>query len=408
MINIKELKNNFNNYSKLLKYKNVDLKILEELIILYDKLTNYSIKIENNQQIINKFSKIKLDKTKIEELKKIKQIIKNLKNDLENLKIIYQQKISFIPNVPRGTIPVGNDEKDNKVIKVVNLKNAIINKKVISHEIIGEKKDLFSRELGNKITGSKFVLYKGKGLLLKRAIENFLFDLHTKNNYIPFHLPVIINKKTLFNSGQLPKFKEDLYKLDENNFYLSPTAEVQLLNIFSNQVIDVTNPVKYCALSECFRLEAGAAGKINHGLLRLHQFSKLELFWFTNQDKENEYFNFLINDVTNILELLKIPYRIIELCGGDLGFSSAKTYDIEGWLPSQKRYLELSSISLCTDFQSRRAKIRDINKNLVYTYNASGIAIDRLMAIIIENYQDENNNIMIPEILKKYLDFTII
>ncbi|WP_342261195.1 serine--tRNA ligase [Spiroplasma endosymbiont of Notiophilus biguttatus] len=369
----------------------------------------------------------KLEETRNKHSKQIGELLKNKKNDeikkikddmiilkekiiRNNLKIVdLEEKIYalqlVIPNMPHFSVPQGNDETNNQEVRKWG---KIIKKNSKPHWEIAEKLNIIDFSKATKLSGTRFIMYKNKGALLVRALMNFMIDSHLKNGYSEFLPPLIINKENLFGTGQLPKFKDDLFQLN-NEQYLIPTAEVPLTNIYRNEIINFSElPIKMCAYTPCFRSEVGSAGRDTRGIIRLHQFNKVELVQIVDPEKSYDALEELTKNAELILQKLDIPYRVINLCSGDIGFSVAKTYDLELWLPSQMCYREVSSCSNCEDFQARRMETRvsqDNKKIVPHTLNGSGLAIDRVVAAILENfYFEEDNVVNIPIVLQPYMN----
>jgi len=326
----------------------------------------------------------------------------------------YKNFLLNIPNILHDTVPSGNSDLDNKIIKYssdVNLENSSkINIK--DHGEIGKILKLYDQDIASKISGSRFSLLFGGFAQLHRALGAFMMDTHIKDHgYKEVNVPLIVNSDSLLGTGQLPKFKDDLFELkNKENFFLIPTAEVPLTNIFSNKVFDEEDlPTNYTSLSYCFRSEAGSYGKDTKGLIRQHQFEKVELVNAVNPSNSDESLNLLVECAENILQLLGLPYRKVLLCSGDTGFSSSITYDLEVWMPSQNTYREISSCSNFRDFQARRlnAKFKENSskkKKFIHTLNGSGLAVGRTLAAVVENYQNKDGDIEIPECLRPYMN----
>ena len=410
MHNIKDIRNNFKNFKNSIKDRNFDVN-LEDIVEL-DKENRNLIqdkeKHEMEKKSISKskdenlFAKSKEISIKIEELSK-KQ--KEVKDKLDNI-------LSAIPNIPLKNVPAGKDENDNKeVIKVGNIQK--FNFKPKSHYEIGENLNMLDFDLATKTTGSRFVFVKDKLAALERAISNFMIDSHTKNNgYTEISPPLMATDNTMYGTGQLPKFENDQFeiKFDDKNDkkFLIPTAEVILTNMVKNQIVNIKSlPMRLVASTPCFRKEAGSYGKDTKGMIRQHQFYKVELVSIVENDKCLEELERMTNCATKILDDLKLPYRKIILSTGDMGFSAEKTYDIEVWLPSEEKYREISSCSSCGTFQAKRMKARykNINNNIEFvgTLNGSGLAVGRTLIAILENYQTEDGSIIIPDVLKPYM-----
>jgi seryl-tRNA synthetase len=348
--------------------------------------------------------------TIIAEMREVSSTIKKLEKDLGESEAIIEETIMAMPNIPHGSVPVGKDEKDNPVIKTEGAPPAF-GYAPLPHWTIGERLGILDFTRAAKIAGARFPLYLGAGARLERALINFMLDLHTiENGYKEVLPPFIVNRRTMTGTGQLPKFEADLFKLDGLDYFLIPTAEVPVTNIFQEEVLDENQlPVYFTAYTPCFRSEAGSYGKDTRGLIRQHQFNKVELVKFTRPGTSYDELETLLNDAETVLRRLELPYRVITLCTGDLGFSAAKTYDIEVWMPSQDVYREISSCSNFEDFQARRANIRFKEKGkkgtrLVHTLNGSGLAVGRTLAALLENCQQEDGTVLIPKALRPYLD----
>lgn len=315
------------------------------------------------------------------------------------------------PNMPADSTPVGKDENDNPEVRRWGTPRDFEAEgiEMKPHWDLGADLGIIDAERAVKLAGSRFVLLGGLGARLERALINFMADTHTSRGYKEWWCPAMANANTLTGTGQLPKFEDDLFKTREG-MYLIPTAEVQLTNIHSGEVLDASDlPLKYCAFTPCFREEAGSAGRDTRGLIRVHQFDKVEMVKYAKPEESYEDLEAMVADAENILQLLGLPYRVISLCTGDIGFSAAKTYDLEVWLPSYNAYKEISSCSNCVDFQARRANIkyRDSENfkgtRLVHTLNGSGLAVGRTMAAVLENYQQADGSIKVPEVLVPYM-----
>jgi seryl-tRNA synthetase len=345
---------------------------------------------------------------KIDHLKTLGKQIESIENDLRETEKIWDDMTLVIPNIPHSSVQVGKSEEDNKIVKVWDEK-PVFSFEPRPHWEIGEKLDILDFKRAAKITGSRFTLYKSFGALLERALINYMLDLHTlEHGYVEVLPPFMVNRETMTGTGQLPKFEEELFKLEGLDYFLIPTAEVPVTNIFSNEILkEDMLPIKYVAYTPCFRKEAGAHGKDTRGLTRQHQFNKVELVKFSAPETSYDELESLLLDAEDVLKKLNIHYRVSALCTSDLGFSSAKTYDIEVWLPGQNVYREISSCSNFDTFQARRAKIRYRKENgkteFVHTLNGSGLAIGRTVMAVMENYQREDGTIEVPEILRPYM-----
>jgi seryl-tRNA synthetase len=343
------------------------------------------------------------------EMRDVGNTIKELETSLTKLDDLLKKLLLRIPNLPHNSIPIGKDEKDNQVIRVVG-DPADFDFKVKAHWEIGEDLKILDFERASRITGARFPLYFGAGAKLERSLINFMLDIHTAHHgYKEVLPPFIVNRESITNTGQLPKFEEDLFKLQGWDFFLIPTAEVPVTNIHQNEILEEDIlPVYYVAYSPCFRSEAGSYGKDTRGLIRQHQFNKIEMVKFSKPENSYDELETLTDNAETILKKLELPYRVIALCTGDLGFSAAKTYDLEVWMPAQGVYREISSCSNFEDFQARRGNIRFKRKGrkgteLVHTLNGSGLAVGRTVAAILENYQQVDGSVKIPEVLKPYM-----
>ena len=321
-----------------------------------------------------------------------------------------KEEISKLPNFPSKDAPFGTDENNN--IQLKEWGDPIRKDNLKSHWEIGENLNLFDSIKSTKIAKSRFITLTGSGAKLERALVNFMLDVHTNNGYLELMPPALVNTESLQGSGQLPKFSNESFKCDNDDLWLSPTAEVPLTAFHKNEIIDPKYlPLKYVAYSPCFRREAGSYGRDTKGLIRLHQFNKVELYWFCDPNKSLEAHKEITADAESILKKLNLPYRLVDICTGDLGFSSSRTFDLEVWLPSSKCYREISSCSNCLDFQARRSSIRtkiDKKNSYIHTLNGSGLAIGRTMAAILENGQQGDGSVKIPDALVPYFGSSFI
>jgi len=342
------------------------------------------------------------------EVEDISKKTKELEKELKDVEERFQKLILSIPNIPHPSVPVGEDENDNVVVRYWGEKPKF-DFEPLPHWEIAEKLGILDFERAAKLAGSRFVVYRKWGAKLERALINFMLDLHTQEHgYEEVIPPFLVNTKTMTGTGQLPKFEEDLYKIENEDLWLIPTAEVPLTNLHAGEIIPEKElPKYYTAYTPCFRREAGAHGRDVRGIMRLHQFNKVELVKIVHPEKSYEELEKLVREAEKVLQLLGLHYRVVELCTGDLGFSAAKTYDIEVWIPSQNRYREISSCSNCEDFQARRAQIRFRDKDgktkLVHTLNGSGLAVGRTVIAILEQYQQKDGSVIVPEILREYI-----
>lgn len=337
--------------------------------------------------------------------------IKALDDELSEVESSLKELMYAIPNLPDESVPLGSDSDDNVEVRRWG-EPTKFDFEPKAHWDIGTSLDMLNFEQAGKITGTRFTVYRNWGAKLERAIMNLMLDTHAKSGYTEIFPPFMVNRDSMLGTGQLPKFEEDMFAVKGTNYYLIPTAEVPVTNLHRGDVLSADQlPIKYCAYTACFRAEAGSAGRDTRGLIRQHQFNKVELVKFAHPDHSFEELESLTNDAEKILQLLKIPYRVVCLCTGDLGFSSTKTYDIEVWLPSYGRFVEISSCSNFVDFQARRANIRfkeNGKTQFVHTLNGSGLAIGRTTAAIMENYQNADGSITVPEALRPYIGTDII
>ncbi len=411
MHNLKEIRKDFGSFKKALEKRNVDIdfKKLEDL----DKKNREFIqKKENYEKEKKDISKSK-DKSLFSKSKEISKFIDEITEQQIKIKFDLDKILSNIPNIPHADVPKGKDEKENiEIIKSGKIRQFDFKPK--SHYELGENLGMLDFDLATKTTGSRFVFVRNKLALLERAISNFMIDIHvSKNGYEEISPPLLASENTMFGTGQLPKFENDQFevKLEEGSErkFLIPTAEVILTNIVKNKILDIKSlPMRFVASTPCFRKEAGSYGKDTKGMIRQHQFYKVELVSIVEQTKCMEELERMTICATGILDLLELPYRKMILCGGDMGFSAEKTYDIEVWLPSENKYREISSCSSCSTFQSVRMKTRykDQNKETLYTgtLNGSGLAVGRTLIAIIENYQQIDGSITVPKVLRPYMN----
>ena len=411
MHNLKEIRKDFDAFKKSLEKRVTDVNFvkLKDLDIKNREFIQKKESLEKEKKDISKskdkslFAKSKEISSEIEKINK-QQIV--IKKELDYI-------LSNIPNIPHPDVPNGKDENDNVEIKKSG-KVPDFDFKPLSHYELGEKLNMLDFDLATKTTGSRFVFVKNKLALLERALSNFMLDTHiTKNGYEEISPPLLASEDTMFGTGQLPKFENDQFEVklekDSDRKFLIPTAEVILTNIVKDKIIDQkTFPMRFVASTPCFRKEAGSYGKDTKGMIRQHQFYKVEMVSIVEQDKCLDELERMTNCATGILDLLELPYRKVILCSGDMGFSAEKTYDIEVWLPSENRYREISSCSSCSTFQSVRMKARykNQNKETLYagTLNGSGLAIGRTLIAILENYQQKDGSITVPKILRPYMN----
>ena len=416
MLDIKKIESDLENVKSILKNRNFDVSLVDEIVSLNKSRKSLTTSSETKKADINKLSR------EIGELKKNKQNADHLMNQVATLKSemevdanqleqVLQKQNSLllnIPNLPDPTVPVGKDEEANVEVKRWGNPRAF-DFSPVDHADLGEKLGMLDFESAAKITGARFVVYKGAVARLERALINFMLDHQTSKGFTEMMTPFIAHERSLIGTGNLPKFEDQLFKLHaEQPWYLIPTSEVTLTNLKREQIIEENEfPFLYAAYSPCFRSEAGSHGKDVKGLIRMHQFNKVEMVSICSPLQSEEIHQKMVASATEILEKLGLPYRQITLCTGDMGFASQKTYDLEVWVPSQNKFREISSISNCGDFQARRANIRFRNKEgkveFAHTLNGSGLAVGRTVVAILENYQQKDGSVQVPEVLWPYM-----
>ena len=414
MINLKLLETNYDEFVKKLEGKNVKASLLDELLHTFNELKQKRKALENFQAIQNAKSKELGVKARagedVSELKSELNLNKAALADADEIVKQYEEKleqISFsVPNITDDDVPFGKDEDDNVCLKTV-LESTKFDFQPKEHWELGESLGWLDFERGAKLSGSRFTVLRGMGARLSRALVNYMIDFNSARGFELVNVPYLVSSNTLFGTGQLPKFEEDLYKVRDEDLYLIPTSEVPVTNLYNDTIIEAEQlPIKMTCYSACFRQEAGSAGRDTRGMIRQHQFEKVELVSITKPDQSEDVLAEMISCASDLLTSLGLPHRHMLLCSGDLGFSAAKTVDLEVWLPGQGKYREISSISNTRDFQARRAKIRfkDGKKNmLVNTLNGSSLAVGRTLIAIMENYQKADGTIEIPEVLKRYM-----
>lgn len=414
MINLKLLETNYDEFVKKLEGKNVKASLLDELLHTFNELKQKRKALENFQAIQNAKSKELGIKARagedVSELKNELNLNKAALADADEIVKQYEEKleqISFnVPNITDDDVPFGKDEDDNVCLKTV-LEPTKFDFTPKEHWELGESLGWLDFERGAKLSGSRFTVLRGMGARLSRALVNYMIDFNSARGFELVNVPYLVSSNTLFGTGQLPKFEEDLYKVRDEDLYLIPTSEVPVTNLYNDTIIEAEQlPIKMTCYSACFRQEAGSAGRDTRGMIRQHQFEKVELVSITKPDQSEGVLAEMISCASDLLTSLGLPHRHMLLCSGDLGFSAAKTVDLEVWLPGQGKYREISSISNTRDFQARRAKIRfkDGKKNmLVNTLNGSSLAVGRTLIAIMENYQKADGTIEIPEVLKRYI-----
>lgn len=416
MLDIKRIRQNPDQINELLKRRDPNLSI-DKVIELDEKRRELLKKVEEMKANQNRVSK-EIPKLKkagedvretLAEMKKLSAEIKELDLEVKAVDVEIRNELLYIPNTPNPDVTVGLTEEENKEIRKWGEPREF-DFEIKAHWDIGTDLEILDFERATKITGARFSMFKGMGAKLERALIAFMLDLHTEEHgFTEISPPFMVNRDSLVGTGQLPKFEEDMFKIPQKDFYLIPTAEVPVTNIYRDEILDENDlPVYMTAYTPCFRSEAGSAGRDTRGLIRNHQFDKVEMVMLAKPEESYEQLEKLTGFAEEILKRLSIPYRVIELCTGDTGFSSAKTYDIEVWMPSYGRYVEISSCSNFEDYQARRANLRyrpfDNGKpQFLHTLNGSGLAVGRTFAALVENCQNEDGTVTVPEALRPYL-----
>ncbi|MGG8343753.1 serine--tRNA ligase [Streptococcus uberis] len=416
MLDLKRIRTNFETVAQKLATRGVSEGSLNHLKELDEKrrqllVSSEELKAERNlsSAAIAQAKRNKEDASQqIAEMQKMSADIKAIDAELAEIDEKVTEIITVLPNTPHDSVPVGADEDDNVEIRRWGTPREF-DFEIKAHWDLGEDLDILDWERGAKVTGARFLFYKNLGARLERALYNFMLDEHAKEGYQEIITPYMVNHDSMFGTGQYPKFKEDTFELKDSNFVLIPTAEVPLTNYYRGEILDGKDlPINFTAMSPSFRSEAGSAGRDTRGLIRLHQFHKVEMVKFAKPEESYEELEKMTANAENILQKLNLPYRVLALCTGDMGFSAAKTYDLEVWIPAQNTYREISSCSNTEDFQARRAQIRyrdeaDGKVKLLHTLNGSGLAVGRTVAAILENYQNEDGSVTIPEVLRPYM-----
>ncbi|NFV14512.1 serine--tRNA ligase [Clostridium sporogenes] len=419
MLDLKRIRNNSNEIKKALSNRGekFDINIIDEVLKLDEERRNILSKVEilknKKNQVSPKIPKLKKEG---KDISSIVDEMKNLSDEIKGFDAILSQideKIQYImfriPNIPNPQVPDGETDEDNMEIRKWS-EPTKFNFEPKAHWDVGTNLNILDFERAGKVTGSRFTFYKGLGARLERALISYFLDTHTeKHGYTEILPPYIVNRLSMTGTGQLPKFEEDAFKISDDDYFLIPTAEVPVTNLYRDEILKGDElPLKHVAYSACFRSESGSAGRDTRGLVRQHQFNKVELVKFTKPEQSYEELEKLTNDAETVLKELCIPYRVVRICKGDLGFTAALKYDLEVWMPSYNRYVEISSCSNFEDFQARRANIRykensKSKPQYVHTLNGSGVAIGRTVAAILENYQNEDGSVIIPEVLRAYM-----
>lgn len=421
MLDIKLLRTQPDMVVAELKKRNFDLDLTEfaELDKKRREILVESEQLKSKQNAVSKeipvYKKEGKDVAPIfAEMKEISDKVKQLDEQVRGIDEVLKKIVLTIPNIPNKLVPVGKDDTENYELRRWG-EPTKFDFEPKAHWDIGENLDILDAARAAKVTGSRFTFYKGLGAALERAVINYYLQTHTtKSGYTEIFPPYMVHRNSMVGTGQLPKFEEDAFKVANTEYFLIPTAEVPVTNYHRDEILSAADlPIKYCAYSACFRAEAGSAGRDTRGLIRQHQFNKVELVKFANPDTSYDELESLTNDAEKVIQGLGLPYRVVRLCSGDLGFSSAMTYDIEVWMPSYGRYVEISSCSNFEDFQARRAGIKfkrdaDSKPEFVHTLNGSGVAIGRSVAAILENYQQADGTVKIPDVLVPFMGTDII
>jgi seryl-tRNA synthetase len=415
MHDLKKIEENVEAFKNAIGKRNFDLSQVDKVLELNKERKRLTQFVETNKAEQNKISKLVGEKKKkgedasleMSEVAKLKSNNEKADQDLSEVQKKLDFELSTIPNLLDSEVPVGKDETQNKEVKKWGTPKTF-SFKVKDHVDVAEGLKMLDTEIAGKITGSRFYVLKDKLATLERAIANFMIDFHLDRGYMEILPPYIVHERALFGTGNLPKFADQLFKLEGTEWYLIPTAEVPVTNLKREMVMDASEfPLRYVSFTPCFRSEAGSYGKDTRGLIRVHQFQKVEMVNIVHPETSDKHHQDMFKSGCDILEALGLPYRAVMLCSGDIGFSSQKTYDLEVWVPSQNTYREISSISNCGDFQARRAGIRFKDANgkpqYAHTLNGSGLAVGRTLVAILENYQNEDGSVTIPEKLRPYM-----
>ena len=416
MLDIKRIRTDFDGVAAKLATRGVTAESLENIKKLDAKrreilVTVEELKAERNT-VSAEIAQAKRNKENVDDkiaaMQKLSADVKNLDAELLEIDEKLNAILAVLPNTPHDSVPVGVDEEENVEVRRWGTPREF-NFEPKAHWDLGEDLDILDWERGAKVTGARFLFYKNLGARLERALYNFMLDEHITEGYQEIITPYMVNRDSMYGTGQYPKFKEDTFELTDTNYVLIPTAEVPLTNYYRNEILEEKDlPIYFTAMSPSFRSEAGSAGRDTRGLIRLHQFHKVEMVKFATPEQSYDELEKMTANAENILQKLGLPYRVLSLCTGDMGFSAAKTYDLEVWIPAQNAYREISSCSNTEDFQARRAQIRyrdaaEGKVKLLHTLNGSGLAVGRTVAAILENYQNEDGSVTIPEVLRPYM-----
>jgi seryl-tRNA synthetase len=419
MHDIKNIEKDVAGYKKNFEMRNFDVSLIDKVVELNTRRKEVTTQVETAQsEVKSKSKEIGMmmkngdkdgaDAIK-EQVQKLKSSMEELNQQLPEIKNQLEDILATLPNLLDADTPIGNDDADNVEVKKWGTPKSF-DFEVKDHVDLGESLGMLDFEKAAELTGARFCVYKGQLARLERALANFMLDFHLDNGYEEIIPPFIVNDETLYGTGQLPKFEEDLFKLrmEGKNWYLIPTSEVPVTNLKKNEIFDPAEfPLKYTAFTPCFRSEAGSHGKDTRGLIRMHQFNKVEMVNIVHPEKSDETLSDMVKSAETILEKLGLPYRTVRLCSGDVGFGARKTFDLEVWVPSQNTYREISSCSNCGDFQARRASIRFKKQGekpqFAHTLNGSGLAVGRTVVAILENYQNQDGTVTVPEALRPYM-----
>jgi seryl-tRNA synthetase len=420
MLDLKHIRENPELVKKGLIAKRTDINI-DDLLLWEEQKRKLQYDFDQLRSYQNKMSKdiprLRKSGENIEALlKEMQEAAAKLKDYTAEITLLndkIEKLMTAIPNIPHESVPAGKTEEDNIIIRQwqpIESSHAQTSQSLLEHQDLAQNLGILDFPRGAKITGSGFPVYQGQGALLERALINFMLEFHTtRHNYRELSVPHIVNRKAMFGTGQLPKLEEDMYRIEEEDFFLIPTGEVPVTNLFADEILPCQQlPLKYVAYTPCFRREAGSYGRDTKGLQRIHQFNKVEMVRFVKPESSYEVLEEMVEEAEAILKALELPYRVALLNTSDLSFASAKTYDIEVWAPGVKKYLEVSSLSNFEDFQARRASIRYRDENgkvrFLHTLNGSGLATPRTYIAVLENYQNEDGSITIPQVLRKYMN----
>ncbi len=421
MIDVRLIRENPEIVRRALEYRQMTSELLDEIVYLESKRREALQVVEQKKaernSISSEIARAKASKDEslslslMERAKEISSEVKELDLQTSQIEEELKKKLLYLPNIPSSTTPVGKSEEDNVVIRMWGEPRKV-NFEIRPHWDYGPETGLIDFERAAKISGARFTILRRDFARLERAIANFMLDLHHSKGYEEVALPFMVKRDTMQATGQLPKFEEEAYRIDPDDMFMIPTAEVPLVSQHMDEILEGDLPKKYTAYSACFRREAGSYGKDVRGMIRVHQFDKVELVWFTHPDDSYDALENLTADAEDVLRKLELPYRVVSLCTGDIGFAAAKTYDLEVWLPSYNTYREISSCSNVEDFQPRRANIRfrDVDNKLkfVHCLNGSGLAVGRTLVAIVENYQRRDGKIDVPKALVPYMRQEVI